>query len=249
VSFSGIDGVPGIPVQVLSYLKSHNGRFTPAREIKESLNTTRQRVIDSITYLKGAGYEIEVVADRGFRLIDAPDTILPVEVAAGLTCRRFGCRIFSYHRIGSTNAAAHDFAMAGLPEGTLVIADSQTRGRGRMGRRWHSPPAKGLYFSIILRPQLPPNKTPGLSLIAGLAVVRAIYTTAGLKTAMKWPNDVLHKGKKLAGILIELEAELDRVEYVIVGVGVNVNQVKKDFTRPLLRTAASLKLISKKDRR
>lgn len=242
MSFSAQEGRPGLAAQVLTYLKGHNRRFSAVREIKESLTTTRQQVLDCIAYLREAGYQIETIPDDGFRLTSSPDIILPVEIAAGLTCRIFGKRIFSYQSIGSTNETAHIFAVAGLPEGTIIVAEKQSKGRGRLGRKWHSSPGKGLYFSIILRPKMPLAQTPGLSLIAGLAVVRAIYAAAGLKVSMKWPNDILNDGKKLAGILVELEAELDRVDYVIVGIGVNVSHQKKDFSRQLSRTATSLKI-------
>jgi BirA family biotin operon repressor/biotin-[acetyl-CoA-carboxylase] ligase len=247
VIFSALEGSPGLAAQVLSYLKTHNGRFAPAREIKESLNTTRQKVLDCITFLREVGYGIETKPNDGFRLISSPDTILPVEITAGLSCRRFGCRVFSYNSVGSTNHTAHDFAKAGMPEGTLVIADSQTKGRGRLGRTWHSPPGEGLYFSLILKPKLLPAQTPGLSLIAGLAVIRAIYSITGQKMLMKWPNDILSDNKKLAGILIELEAELDRVDYVIVGIGVNVSHEKKDWPGQIRKIATSLKIETNKN--
>jgi BirA family transcriptional regulator, biotin operon repressor / biotin---[acetyl-CoA-carboxylase] ligase len=242
VILSSPEGSSGLISQVLSYLKAHNGRFAPVREIKESLNTTRQKVLDSISFLREVGYGIETKPDDGFRLVSSPDTILPVEIGAGLACQRFGCRVFSYNSVGSTNHTAHDFAKAGMPEGTIVISDSQTKGRGRLGRTWHSSPGKGLYFSLILRPKLLPAQTPGLSLIAGLAVIRAIYSITGQKMLMKWPNDILSHDKKLAGILIELEAELDRVDYVVVGIGVNIGHEKKDFPRQIGRIATSLKI-------
>jgi BirA family transcriptional regulator, biotin operon repressor / biotin---[acetyl-CoA-carboxylase] ligase len=242
VIFPTIEGSPGAASLVLSYLKTHNGRFAPVKEIKESLNITRQKALDSITFLREVGYGIETKPDDGFRLVSSPDTILPVEISAGLACQRFGCRVFSYNSVGSTNHTAHDFAKAGMPEGTIVIADTQTKGRGRLGRTWHSQSGKGLYFSLILRPRLMPSQTPGLSLIAGLAVIRAIYSITGQKMLMKWPNDILSHDKKLAGILIELEAELDRVDYVIVGIGVNINHEKKDFPRQISRIATSLKI-------
>lgn len=244
---SSNDGKPVIATDILAFLKRNNSRFVLSREISESLNMTRQLVYESVAYLRDCGYQIEASRNEGYKLIYSPDTILPFEIAAGLSCRTFACRIFSYELIGSTNEAAHNFAKAGLPEGTLVVANTQSKGRGRLGRKWHSPPGKGLYFSLILRPNLPPGKTPGLSLTAGLAIIRAIYTTTGLKMQMKWPNDILNDKKKLAGILIELAAELDRVEYVIVGIGVDVNHDKKDFPRSLQKTATSLKIITSKE--
>lgn len=242
---SSNEGKPGVAANILAYFKRNSNRFVPSREISVSLNITRQLVYESVAYLRDCGYQIEASRNEGYKLIYSPDIILPFEIAAGLSCRAFAGRIFSYEVIGSTNESAHNFAKTGLPGGTLVIANTQSKGRGRLGRKWHSPPGKGLYFSLILRPNLPPDKTPGLSLTAGLAIIRAIYATTGLKSQMKWPNDILYDRKKLAGILIELAAELDRVEYVIVGIGINVNHNKKDFPRSLQKTATSLKIITK----
>lgn len=239
------NGVPGVEAQILAYLKAHSGRAVSAKELKESFNISIHRVYDSITYLRGCGYGLKANAD-GYKLEKIPDNIPSVEVAAGLDCRILGCRIFSYKSLVSTNETAHGFAKAGFPEGTLVIADMQTRGRGRLGRKWHSPPGMGLYFSVILRPTLPPIQTPGISLIAGLSVIRAIYNLTGLALQLKWPNDVLFNSRKLAGILVELEAELDRVDYLIVGIGVNVSGTAKDFPRSLARRIATLSMISKK---
>jgi len=240
--FPEANGIPGVQAQILAYLKAHKGKSVSAREIKESLNISLHRVYDSIAYLRSCGYELKADAG-GYELGENPDTILAVEVAAGLDCRILGCRIFSYQSLVSTNETAHGFAQAAFPEGTLIIADMQTRGRGRLGRTWHSPPGRGLYFSIILRPKLPPIQTPGISLIAGLAVIRAINNLTGVALKLKWPNDVLYNSRKLAGILVELEAELDRVEYAIVGIGVNVSGKAGEFPRSLAGKAASVEMI------
>jgi len=246
MAISPNDGKPGAPAKILSYLKNANAHFASSREISEALTVTRQVVYDSIAYLRGCGYNIEASRNQGYRLISSPDSILPVEIAAGLKCKRLAGRIFAYEKIDSTNLTAHDFAKNGFPEGTLIIADTQKKGRGRMGRKWHSPSGKGLYFSLILRPDLPPGRIAGLSLITGLALTRAINNIAGIQTMMKWPNDILYEKKKLAGILVELAAELDRVEYLIVGIGVNINFNKKDFPLSLQHKSTSLKIITKK---
>ncbi len=244
-SISEANGIPEVQAQILAYLKAHSGRVVSAREIKESLNISLHRVYDSISYLRSCGYDLKADAG-GYELGEIPDTILAVEVAAGLDCHIFGCRIFSYQSLVSTNETAHGLAQASFPEGTLVIADTQTRGRGRLGRSWHSPPGRGLYFSIVLRPKLPPIQTPGISLIAGLAVIRAIDNLTGVELKLKWPNDVLYGSRKLSGILVELEAELDRVEYVIVGIGVNVLGKAADFPRSLAKKTASVEMIYRK---
>jgi BirA family biotin operon repressor/biotin-[acetyl-CoA-carboxylase] ligase len=127
------------------------------------------------------------------------------------------------------------------------VAERQTKGKGRLGRKWHSPPGKGLYFSLVLKPDMPPDRMAGLSLVAGLSVVRAVFNVEGITTQTKWPNDVLYKGKKLAGILVELAAELDRIDYMVLGCGVNINHLKRDFPLNLQIKSTSLKIITKRD--
>jgi len=241
------EGKTGPSADILTYLRKDNNRFIASRELSESLNITRQHVYDSIAYLRRCGYNIEISRGDGYKLISSPDNLLPVEIAANLACRKFAERIFSYKTISSTNTVAQNLAKSGMPEGTLVIADTQTKGKGRLGRKWHSPPGKGLYFSLILKPELPPEKMAGLSLVAGLAIVRAINQVTGIKTQTKWPNDVLFKSKKLAGILVELAAGVGKIDYMVVGCGINVNHLRKDFPLSLQRKSTSLKIIGKKE--
>ncbi|MCD6162670.1 MAG: biotin--[acetyl-CoA-carboxylase] ligase [candidate division Zixibacteria bacterium] len=245
MKLSSNDGKLGPPVDILAFLKKNSNRFTSSREISEALSITRHIVYDSISFLRNCGYTIEASRNLGYKLLKSPDSILPVEIAAGLSCQINACRIFSYKSVDSTNITAHNLAKCGMPEGTLIIADSQKKGRGRMGRKWHSPSGKGLYFSLILRPKLPPDKIAGLSLATGLALTRAINIITGFQMQMKWPNDILYKKKKLAGILVELVAELDKVEYMIVGIGINVNHTKRDFPLSLQLKSTSLKMISR----
>ncbi|MEW5994812.1 MAG: biotin--[acetyl-CoA-carboxylase] ligase [Candidatus Zixiibacteriota bacterium] len=140
---------------------------------------------------------------------------------------------------GSTNDVARDLAEKGAPEGTIVIAESQTRGRGRLGRTWHSPPGTGLYFSIVLRPSLDPSDLPKITLLAGVAVAEAIEETTGLHPLIKWPNDLLLAGKKVAGILTELYGDITS-PYVILGIGINVHTRREEFLPELQETATSL---------
>lgn len=175
-----------------------------------------------------------------FRIPELPDLILPPVVLSGLKSRFIGKRIFAYKSICSTNDTARRLAESDSPEGTLIIAEKQTRGRGRLGRSWHSPQNKGLYFSLILRPRVPVEKMPALSLVAALSVCRAIETMTDMRPQIKWPNDCLIGGKKVAGILIDISAELGRVSYAILGMGLNINTAKKDFLSELRKTATSL---------
>jgi BirA family biotin operon repressor/biotin-[acetyl-CoA-carboxylase] ligase len=175
-----------------------------------------------------------------FRVPELPDLILPPVILFGLKSGYMGRRIFAYKSIGSTNDTAKRLAESDSPEGTLVIAEKQTKGRGRLGRSWHSPQNKGLYFSLVLRPQIPVEKMPALSLVAALSVCRVIEAITDLGPQIKWPNDCLIDGKKVAGILIDISAELGRVSYAILGVGLNLNTAQKDFSSGLRKSATSL---------
>ena len=150
--------------------------------------------------------------------------------------------IFHFPKVDSTNQIALDLGRKGYPEGTLVIAEEQTAGRGRWRRRWHSPPGKSLLFSIILRPQIPPEFMPQLTLLAGVSTARAIQLQTGIKIGIKWPNDLIYQGKKLCGILVERAGLTD--PSLVLGIGVNVNQEKDDFSPELQDTATSLRMIA-----
>ncbi len=151
-----------------------------------------------------------------------------------------GREVFFYSEIGSTNQEAHDRAEKDAREGTVVIADSQSRGKGRLGKSWESPPSSNLYLSIILRPRIPPSAAPQITLLAGIAAARALSGVSGLECQIKWPNDVLLRGRTLAGILAEMEGKGSMVRFVILGVGVNVNWRREDFPAELRETATSL---------
>jgi BirA family biotin operon repressor/biotin-[acetyl-CoA-carboxylase] ligase len=152
-----------------------------------------------------------------------------------------GREVLFFSEIDSTNREAHDRAEKGAREGTVVIADSQSRGKGRRGRSWESPSGSNLYLSIILRPLIPPPAAPQITLLAGIAAARALSGVSGLECRIKWPNDILLRGRKLAGILAEMEGKDSKVRFVILGVGVNVNWRREDFPDDLRQTATSLR--------
>ena len=146
-----------------------------------------------------------------------------VELRQGLTSERLGSNFYYFSEIDSTNTFARQRAESGAPEGEIVIAETQTQGRGRLGRRWQSPPFTNLYFSLILRPKLPPVHAPQITLMAAVAMVESIVGFIPQAATIKWPNDILVGGKKLAGILTEAACDSERLDYVILGIGVNVN--------------------------
>ncbi len=173
-----------------------------------------------------------------------PDDITPDVILDSLRAQRIGRPVTVLGEVGSTNDVALEAARGGAAEGLTVLADRQTAGRGRRGRRWASPPGVGVYLSVLLRPGLPPRKAPLLGLAAGLAVAEAVEDLAGMSPELKWPNDVLLGGKKLAGVLPELATEGDSVSHVVVGVGLNLNHRAGDFPDEVRGTATSLRLES-----
>ena len=204
------------------------------------LGLTRAAVWKRVNRLKARGYVIEGSPRRGYRLLAVPDKLLPEEVLEGLKTRVFTGPVHHFETLNSTNDLAKELAAQGAPEGTVVVAEAQTGGRGRLGREWNSPPGLGLYVSLVLRPMLPPMELPQITLTTAVAVVRAVRRVAGLAPEIKWPNDLLLNGKKLGGILTEMETESDRIRHVVVGLGLNVNN--PGFPPELAATATSLTL-------
>ena len=204
------------------------------------LGLTRAAVWKRVNRLKARGYVIEGSPRRGYRLLAVPDKLLPEEVLQGLKTRSFLGPVHHFETLDSTNDLAKELAAQGAPEGTVVVAEAQTGGRGRLGREWNSPPGVGLYVSLVLRPMLPPMELPQITLTTAVAVVRAVRRVAGVAPGIKWPNDLLFNGKKLGGILTEMETESDRIRYVVVGLGLNVNN--PGFPPELAATATSLTL-------
>lgn len=212
-----------------------SGEYLAAR-----LGLSRAAVWKRVHRLKAQGYAIEGSPRRGYRLLAVPDKLLPEEVLQGLKTRLFTGPVHYFETLNSTNDLAKELAAQDAPEGTVVVAEAQTRGRGRLGREWNSPPGAGLYVSLVLRPMLPPMELPQITLTTAVAVVRAVRRVAGLAPGIKWPNDLLLNGKKLGGILTEMETESDRIRHVVVGLGLNVNN--PGFPPELAATATSLTL-------
>jgi len=194
--------------------------------------------------LRAHGYTIEARNRSGYRLAAVPNAAVPTEVVPRLQTRLLGRTYHYLDRADSTNAVLAKLAARGAPDGTVVVAEQQGAGRGRMARGWHSPPGVGLYCSILLRPRVEVARVTSLPLVAGLAVADAVapHLPVASPPAVKWPNDIWAGGKKLCGILCELEAETDGVHHVIVGIGLNVNFTARDFPPDLRRTATSLRL-------
>jgi BirA family biotin operon repressor/biotin-[acetyl-CoA-carboxylase] ligase len=205
------------------------GDYLSGETLSKQLGTSRVSIWKHIRSLKEDGYIIEA-SPRGYRLVSSPDLLLPYEFP-GLEQR-----IHYFPEIGSTMDAARELAKKGVGEGTIVIAEAQTRGRGRLSREWLSPEG-GIYFTLILRPGISPAYAPRINLMASIAVAATIRKLFGLKTELKWPNDVLIEGRKVCGILAEMDAEMDVVNFVNVGIGINANTSIPQFEK----TVTSLK--------
>jgi BirA family biotin operon repressor/biotin-[acetyl-CoA-carboxylase] ligase len=210
--------------------------------LSAAVGVSRAAVWKHVEALRADGYRIESHRARGYALVGSPDRLLPAEITRHLDTRRFGRRLECHDTIDSTNVRADALARGGAPEGTLVVAERQTRGRGRLGRHWVSPARVNLYASFVVRPRLQPADAPQLALAAAVAVARALAPLAAGRVAIKWPNDCLLDGKKVAGILTELDAEVDRIRAVVLGIGVNLNATARAFPRELRPIATSVLL-------
>ena len=215
-----------IPEEIIQYLKS-NATFVSGQKLSQHLKISRAAVWKHVHELRESGYRIEAIPRRGYRLDAVPDKLLSWEIRSGLTTRALGQEIFCYETLPSTMDEAFRLAAEErCPEGTLVCSESQSRGRGRMGRTWLSPKGKGIYASLILKPVLSPLEVGWITFAAAIAVCEGIKAATGLDAVIKWPNDVLIQRKKVSGILTEMNAEIDRVHFVVVGLGLNVNTDK-----------------------
>ncbi|MDN4593258.1 biotin--[acetyl-CoA-carboxylase] ligase [Polycladomyces subterraneus] len=226
--------------RLLALLIEHAGHFVSGEEISRQLGCTRTAIWKHIDELRKAGYEIEARPKAGYCLRYQPDRIAPEEIKALLSTRRFGHAIHYVESVESTQWLAHQGVRSGAEEGALFLADEQKQGRGRMGRKWHSPPRSGIWMSLLLRPPIPLNLAPQLTLMASVGVTRAIRRETGLPVTIKWPNDLLIDGRKVCGILTELRGEQDQIHYVVLGIGVNVNTPATSFPEDLKTIATSL---------
>jgi BirA family transcriptional regulator, biotin operon repressor / biotin---[acetyl-CoA-carboxylase] ligase len=226
--------------RLLEVFSNANGEFISGQKISEQLGCSRTAVWKHIEDLRNEGYELEAVRKLGYRIITKPDKISGNEIQLGLETEFLGRNIHFEESLTSTQKIAHRLSYDGVAEGTLVVAEEQTTGRGRLDRAWYSPKHTGIWMSMILRPQIPPSQAPQLTLLAAVGVVQAIQEVTGLEPDIKWPNDILINQKKIVGILTELQAETDRINSVIIGIGINVNQELNHFPESLHSIASSL---------
>lgn len=224
--------------QLLAALREHAGSFLSGEELSRASGVSRAAIWKHIEKLRDEGYRIAAQPHLGYRWVAPPDRLIPEELSWRLPTKIVGRKVYSFASTRSTMDVAQRLAAAGEPEGTAVFAEAQTRGRGRLGRTWASPAGQGIYLSVILRPRLAVAAAPMLTLMAAVAVVQAIQEATGLAARIKWPNDVLVNDRKVAGILTEVEAELNQLHAAILGIGINVNTPKAAL--PRLATSLAL---------
>ncbi|MGZ4032279.1 MAG: biotin--[acetyl-CoA-carboxylase] ligase [Tumebacillaceae bacterium] len=228
---------------ILHLLREQPDEYVSGEAMCQTFGVSRTAVWKHIKELQDAGYRIEAVRNKGYRLIEAPDLVTAAEIREGLGTTLLGQSIVYRETIDSTNTLAQQLANQGAPEGTLVIADEQTVGRGRRGRQWFSPPHSGIWMSLILRPDLPLAHAAQITLVAAVALTKALSRESGVQAGIKWPNDILFGQKKCCGILTEMHAEADQIHHLVVGIGINVNVLQEEFPEELTDIATSLQAI------
>ncbi len=230
--------------RILKVLKENQGKFVSGEMLSSMFGVSRTAVWKHIRELRKDGFVIESSSKKGYVLQTSPDILDPFEIAQKLSTEVIGKCILRLDSVDSTNNYAKIKASEGCEDGTTVIAETQTSGRGRLGREWDSSDKKGIWMSVILMPDIAPEEAQIITLAVSVAVVKAIKSVTGIETAIKWPNDVILDGKKVCGILTEMNTEIDRINYIVVGIGVNVNHEKADFPEELKDKAVSLKIFS-----
>ena len=224
---------------ILSFLAESGEDYVSGAALSDKLGLSRTAVWKHVEQLRKLGYRIDAQASRGYRLIEVPDRLTALEVGPLLATREFGRTLHHYDELESTNAKAFELAHEGGFHGEVIVAEAQTKGKGRRGREWISPAGKNLAMSVILKPEIPPARAPELTLVGAVALVETLIDS-GVAATIKWPNGVQIEGKKVAGILTELSADVERVHFVILGLGVNLNAAPSDFPAELRELATSV---------
>ncbi|MDX2493916.1 MAG: biotin--[acetyl-CoA-carboxylase] ligase [Desulfuromusa sp.] len=225
--------------KIITLFRTSPDQYLSGQEISRALNISRAAVWKQVEVLRGLGFEIEAKHSLGYRLLAAPDLLLASEIERGLNCQLIGRSVISLPETDSTNAQARRLAEEGAIEGTVVVADQQSAGRGRRGRRWESPHGVNLYCSILLRPQIPVQQAPQLTFLTAVAVAETLQELCQCSPEVKWPNDILIDGAKISGLLNEMNAETEQIHFVILGVGVNLNMTESQFPDVLNYPATS----------
>ena len=223
--------------EILRLLRSADG-YISGQELCNRFGVSRTAVWKAINQLKEAGYEIEAQQNKGYRLMAAPDLMTEAEIKSLMHTEWVAKEVLYFDTIDSTNTKAQELAEKGYPSGTLVVADKQESGKGRRGRSWVSPSGTGIFMTLMIKPDINPNNASMLTLVAALAVAKAITSVTGEEAMIKWPNDIVVNGKKVCGILTEMNAQFDYINHIVVGVGINVHN--ESFPEEISQMASSL---------
>lgn len=226
--------------RILDLLRASAGKPVSGEEISKQLEVSRTAIWKHIQSLKNEGYSIESVPKKGYILLESPNRLFPQEILTHLKTKWVGHSICYKELIDSSNNLAKKLANDGCEDGMIVVAEEQGAGKGRLSRGWISPFAKGIWFSIVLKPPFLPEEAPKCTLLAAVAVVKAINKIKGVEAAIKWPNDILLLGKKLVGILTEMSAEFGHINYVVIGIGINTNATPEDYPEEVRPLAVSV---------
>lgn len=224
---------------IIEMLRSSGSDFLSGEEIADLLGISRAAVWKHIQKLRRTGYEIDSRERCGYKFKNAPDILLASSVKEGLDTQIIGKEIHYFPSTDSTNCEAKILAYKKVPDGTVAVAEEQTGGKGRLNRSFYSPRGKGIWFSIVLRPNFVPSDAPKCTLMAAVSIAHAMERF-GLRAQIKWPNDIMFDGRKLVGILTELSAEMSRITYIVLGIGINVNIAREEFPSELRDLATSL---------
>lgn len=230
--------------EVLKGLKQTGDCFVSGESLSKALGVSRTAVWKEINNLKEEGYKIESSSRKGYRLVSSPDIISRDEILLGLNTGVIGKELHCFDELDSTNTYAKKIAFEDCSHGAVVVADRQAAGRGRLGRTWFSPPGKGIWMSVVLKPDIAPGDAQFITLAASVAVAKAIEECCGIKPGIKWPNDIIIRGRKVCGILTELSAELERINFLVVGIGINVNHGLEDFPEDIRDIAGSIRMFA-----
>lgn len=223
--------------EILRLLRSADG-YISGQELCNRFGVSRTAVWKAINQLKEAGYEIEAQQNKGYRLMAAPDLMTEAEIKSLMHTEWVAKEVLYFDTIDSTNTKAQELAEKGYQSGTLVVADKQESGKGRRGRSWVSPSGTGIFMTLMIKPDINPNNASMLTLVAALAVAKAITSVTGEEALIKWPNDIVVNGKKVCGILTEMNAQFDYINHIVVGTGINVHN--ESFPEEISQMASSL---------
>lgn len=223
--------------EILRLLRSADG-YISGQELCNRFGVSRTAVWKAINQLKEAGYEIEAQQNKGYKLMAAPDLMTEAEIKSLMHTDWVAKEVLYFDTIDSTNTKAQELAEKGYPSGTLVVADKQESGKGRRGRSWVSPSGTGIFMTLMIKPDINPNNASMLTLVAALAVAKAITSVTGEEAMIKWPNDIVVNGKKVCGILTEMNAQFDYINHIVVGIGINVHN--ESFPEEISQMASSL---------